>query len=155
MTTTTEQRTDAPTKAARPSGEIEQALYDERDRLVDALFRYGHGEGHCSTLLSALYDVYLTREPQWSDGTWRDSEGRDYHGYDVEGYDTDGYHRRTGLNREGRNYQGRTEAEHNRQAQEEDEARRVADQARYNVRNSPLAAAGSRWCSTCQTTHTY
>lgn len=150
MTTTTQQRTDAPTKAARPSGEIEQALYDERDRLVDALFQYGHGEGHCSTLLSALSDVYLDHEPQWSDYVYRDSNGLDYHGWDTEGYDTDGWHRRTGLNREGLNRAGRTEAEeteYNRQAQEAYEARRAAERNQYRVHPD------ARWCSACQMAH--
>lgn len=146
--TITQQRTDAPIKAARPSGEIEQALYDERDRLVNALFQYGHDNGHCSDLLNALRTVYPDRSP-WSDGVWRDSNGLDYHGWDSEGYDTDGYHKQTGYNREGRNCSGRTEAEdaeYNRREREAYEARRAAEPDRWRAQPGTLAGCTCLAC---------
>lgn len=102
-------KAERPTKAKRPNVDwidgipVDQLkaayLYDEQQRIVDAVFKVAATEGWCSEVLDALNKVFPNGSP-WSDGKWRDTEG-----YDCRGLDFDGYGR-TGFNLQGRDRQG-------------------------------------------------
>lgn len=81
-------------------------LYDERQRIVDAVFKVAEDEGWCNATLTALNVVFPDGSP-WSDGEWRTTEGYDCYGWDIEGYNASGYNR-YGVDREGKNANGET-----------------------------------------------
>ena len=75
---------------------VQTALDVERQRVIDAAFKFGAEEGYCGQVAAALSYVYGIDAK-----TIRDSLGFDYVGYDAEGYTRDGWNRDTGLNRAG------------------------------------------------------
>lgn len=79
-------------------------LYDEQQRIVDAVFKVARKEGWCSATLDALEEAFPDGSP-WSDGEWRTTEGFNCYGWDSEGYNASGYNQ-YGLNREGKNEHG-------------------------------------------------
>lgn len=88
-----------PTRAERPTDAMAAVLYDERQRIVDAVYKVALVEGWCSETEKALGVAFPDGSP-WTDGKWRTSDGYDCRGWDVEGYTRDGYDRR-GYNRAG------------------------------------------------------
>lgn len=74
-------------------------LYDEEQRIVDALFAVARDNGWCDETVKALAVVFPNGSP-WSDGKWRTTEGYDCLGFGLDGYNREGFDNR-GYDRKG------------------------------------------------------
>lgn len=99
-------------KAERPEDTTAAILYDEQQRLVDAVLSVARDNGWCAETVEALSAAYPEGSP-WSDGQWRNTEGYNCLGYGADGFTREGVDR-DGYNREGKDYSGNTREQNNR-----------------------------------------
>lgn len=111
-----DQKKTQPEPPISPETAVMRAVFDERIRIIDAVFAAAAENGWCNAVITALKTTFpeeIADTVTWSDGYFRtsdgyDVEGRDWEGYDRAGLDYDGYNRE-GVNSEGRTMQEEAE----------------------------------------------